>query len=83
MDSAPIIIFVFVTKQIDKMCKSSIFFGQQVYRQLKNVEMGRNHGGERCIKSFDGGSTLSDANPRRSEKYFEDVYRDLYEANKK
>ena len=26
MDSAPIIIFVFVTKQIDKMCKSSIFF---------------------------------------------------------
>ena len=28
MDSAQIIIFVFVTKQIDKMCKSSIFFGQ-------------------------------------------------------
>ena len=45
--------------------------------------MGRNHGGERCIKSFDGGSTLSDANARRSEKYFEDVYRDPYEANKK
>ena len=45
--------------------------------------MGRNHGGARCIKSFDGGSTLSDANARRSEKYFEDVYRDLYEANKK
>ena len=35
MDSAPIIIFVFVTKQIDKMCKSSIFFGQSVYGQLK------------------------------------------------
>ena len=28
MDSAQIIIFVFVTKQIDKMCKSSIFFEQ-------------------------------------------------------
>ena len=27
-------------------------------------------------------STLSDANTRRSEKIFEDVYRDLYEANK-
>ncbi len=27
-------------------------------------------------------STLSDANARRSEKFFEDVYRDLYEANK-
>ena len=28
-------------------------------------------------------STLSDANARRSEKLFEEVYRDLYEANKK
>ena len=27
-------------------------------------------------------STLSDANARRSEKFFEDVYRDLYQANK-
>ena len=27
-------------------------------------------------------STLSDANARRSEKFFEDVYRDLYTANK-
>jgi hypothetical protein len=27
-------------------------------------------------------STLSDANARRSEKFFEDVYRDLYESNK-
>ena len=27
-------------------------------------------------------STLSDANTRRSEKFFEDVYRDLYESNK-
>ncbi len=27
-------------------------------------------------------STLSDANSRRSEKFFEDVYRDLYESNK-
>jgi hypothetical protein len=27
-------------------------------------------------------STLSDANARRPEKFFEDVYRDLYEANK-
>ena len=28
-------------------------------------------------------STLSDANARQSEKFFEEVYRDLYEANKK
>lgn len=27
-------------------------------------------------------STLSDANARRSEKFFEEVYRDLYTANK-
>ena len=27
-------------------------------------------------------STLSDANARRSEKFFEDVYRGLYDANK-
>lgn len=27
-------------------------------------------------------STLSDANARRSEKFFEEVYRDLYEANR-
>ena len=27
-------------------------------------------------------STLSDANSRRSEKFFEEVYRDLYAANK-
>ena len=27
-------------------------------------------------------STLSDANARRSEKFFEEVYRDLYERNK-
>lgn len=27
-------------------------------------------------------STLSDANARRSERFFEDVYRDLYESNK-
>jgi len=27
-------------------------------------------------------STLSDANARRPEKFFEDVYRDLYESNK-
>ena len=45
--------------------------------------MGSNHRSERYIKSFDGGSTLSDANARRSEKFFEDVYRDLFEANKK
>ena len=28
-------------------------------------------------------STLSDANARRSEKFFEEVYRELYESNKK
>ena len=61
MDSAQIVIFVFVTKQIDKMGKVILFFGQPVYGQLikclnkdKIVEMSRNHGGERYIKSFDG-----------------------------
>ena len=60
MDSAQIVIFVFVTKQIDKMGKGTHFFGQPVYGQQKNrltpkiVEMSRNHGGERYIKSFDG-----------------------------
>ena len=113
------------------MGKGTHFFGQPVYGQLikclnkdKIVEMSRNHGGERYIKSFDGWhhlltmlyavilrfdslreieasmlaevrklghiglktiprrSTLSDANARRSEKFFEDVYRDLYDANR-
>ena len=60
VDSAQIVIFVFVTKQIDKMGKGTHFFGQPVYCQQKNrltpkiVEMSRNHGGERYIKSFDG-----------------------------
>ena len=61
MDSAQIVIFVFVTKQIDKMGKGTHFFGQPVYGQLikclnkdKIVEMSRNHGGERYIKSFVG-----------------------------
>ena len=113
------------------MSKSSNFFGQPIYGQLiqsldreKIVEMSRQHGGEKYVKSFDGythlltmlyaviqrfdslreietsmtaevrklnhvgidtvpkRSTLSDANARRSEKFFEEVYRDLYEANK-
>ena len=34
MDSAQIVIFVFVTKQIDKMGKGTHFFGQPVYGQL-------------------------------------------------
>ena len=34
------------------------------------------------MKSIPRRSTLSDANSRRSEKFFEDVYRDLYESNK-
>ena len=34
------------------------------------------------IRSVPKRSTLSDANARRSEKFFEDVYRDLYAANK-
>ena len=34
------------------------------------------------IDTVPKGSTLSDANARRSEKFFEDVYRDLYDANK-
>ena len=34
MDSAQIVIFVFVTKQIDKMGKGTRFFGQPVYCQL-------------------------------------------------
>ena len=37
------------------------------------------HVGMECIPRR---STLSDANSRRSEKFFEDVYRDLYESNK-
>ena len=44
------------------MFKGKHFFGQPVYGQLikclnkdKIVEIGRNHGGERYIKSFDGG----------------------------
>ena len=48
MDSAQIVIFVFVTKQIDKMGKGTHFFGQPVYGQLikflnkdKIVEMSR------------------------------------------
>ena len=34
------------------------------------------------IESVPRRSTLSDANARRSEKFFEEVYRDLYAANK-
>lgn len=34
------------------------------------------------INSVPRRSTLSDANARRSEKFFEEVYRDLYAANK-
>ena len=113
------------------MGKSTHFFGQPIYGQLiklldksKILQMSRNHGGERYVKSFDGfthlltmlyavimrfdslreietsmtaevrklhhigietvpkRSTLSDANFRRSEKFFEEVYHDLYEANK-
>lgn len=113
------------------MGKSTHFFGQPVYGQLtkcldreKILEMSRNHGGERYVKSFDGWhhlltmlyavimrfdslreieasmlaevrklshvgldslprrSTLSDANARRSEKFFEEVYRDLYTNNR-
>ncbi len=113
------------------MGKSTHFFGQPVYGQLiksldrdKIVEMSRQNGGERYVKSFDGythlltmlyavimrfdslreieasmtaevrklhhvgiekvpkRSTLSDANARRDEKFFGEVYRDLYECNK-
>ena len=62
MDSAQIVIFVFTTKIIDDIGKGTHLFGQPpVYGQLikclnmdKTVEMSRNHGGERYIKSFDG-----------------------------
>lgn len=113
------------------MSKSTHFFGQPVYGQLikslnraKIVEMSRQKGGERYVKSFDGythlltmlfavimrfdslreietamtaevrklahlgikkvpkRSTLSDANARRSEEFFEAVYRELYHRNK-
>ena len=113
------------------MGKSTHFFGQPVFGQLikrlnkeKILQISRNLGGERYVKSFDGfthlltmlyavimrfdslreietsmtaevrklhhigmdtvpkRSTLSDANVRRSEKFFEEVYRDLYETNK-
>ena len=118
-------------QHFSNMHKGTHFFVQSVYGQLikclnkdKIVEMSRNHGGERYIKSFDGWhhlltmlyavilrfdslreieasmlaevrklghiglrtiprrSTLSDANARRPEKFFEDVYRDLYDANR-
>ena len=49
MDSAQIVIFVFTTKQIDKIGKGTHLFGQPVYGQLikclnkdKTVEMSRN-----------------------------------------
>lgn len=113
------------------MGKSTLFFGQPVYGQLiklldkaKILQISRDMGGERYVKSFDGfthlltmlyavimrfdslreietsmtaevrklhhigietvpkRSTLSDANARRPEKFFEQVYRDLYEVNK-
>jgi len=113
------------------MGKGTHFFGQPVFGQLiksldreKIVEMSRENGGERHVKSFGGNvhlltmlfavimrfdslreieaamsaevrklhhlgiervpkrSTLSDANARRPEKFFEDVYRDLYETNR-
>ena len=113
------------------MGKSTHFFGQPIYGQLiksldkeKIIQISRNYGGERYVKSFDGfthlltmlyavimrfdslreietpmtievrklhhigiekvpkRSTLSDANARRSEKFFEEVYRELYKANK-
>lgn len=113
------------------MGKSTHFFGQPVYGQLiklldkaKILQISRDMGGERYVKSFDGfthlltmlyavimrfdslreietsmtaevrklhhigietvpkRSTLSDANARRPEKFFEQVYRDLYEVNK-
>src|SRR3712207_8543202 len=34
------------------------------------------------LETVPGRSTLSDANARRSERFFEMVYRDLYEQNK-
>ena len=120
----------FHTKSIT-MSKSTHFFGQPVYGQLINLldkakilQISRNLGGERYVKSFDGfthlltmlyavimrfdslreietsmtaevrklhhigietvpkRSTLSDANSRRTEKFFEEVYRDLYETNR-
>ena len=108
------------------MGKSTHFFGQliKLLDKSKILQISRNHGGERYVKSFDGfthlltmlyavimrfdslreietsmtaevrklhhigiervpkRSTLSDANVRRSEKFFEEVYRDLYETNK-
>lgn len=113
------------------MSKSTHFFGQPIYGQLiklldknKILQMSRELGGERYVKSFDGfthlltmlyaiimrfdslreietsmtaevrklhhigietvpkRSTLSDANARRPEKLFEEIYRDLYETNK-
>ena len=61
VDSAQIVIFAFTTKIIDNMGQGTHFFGQPVYGQLikclnkdKIIEMSRNHGGERYIKSFDG-----------------------------
>ena len=48
------------------MGKNSIFFEQQIYGQLikslnrdKIVEINRKHGGEWCVKSFDGFTILA------------------------
>ena len=126
-----LVIFAVSKQAKETMGKSTHFFGQPVYGQLiksldrdKVLEMSRQNGGEKYVKSFDGyvhlltmlfavimrfdslreietamtaevrklhhlgiervpkRSTLSDANARRSEKFFEAVYRDLYERNK-
>ena len=57
----PKLLSLFRHKISDNMGKGTHFFGQPVYGQLikclnkdKIVEMSRNHGGERYIKSFDG-----------------------------
>ena len=60
MDSAQIVIFVFVTIIIDNMGKGTHFLDSEYMDSKKTldhkkiVEMSRNHGGERYIKSFDG-----------------------------
>ena len=38
--------------------------------------------GHLCLKTIPRRSTLSDENAKCSEKFFEEVYRDLYDANK-
>ena len=60
-----------VIMRFDSLCEIETSMAVEV-RKLHHVG----------IETVPKRSTLSDANAKRSEKFFEEVYRDLYEANK-